>query len=151
MSDTMGLAPYLSVRNAAQAIDFYGKAFGAQLTPPTLRTPDGVVMHAEMAIDRASFMLSEEAPAQGGPSPESLGGTTVRLHLMVHDAEAVFAAALKAGAQSVIPVALQFYGHLSGRVRDPFGHLWIISQVVEEMSEDEMQRKMNEMMGAAPQ
>ncbi|MCI4663239.1 MAG: VOC family protein [Neomegalonema sp.] len=140
------LTAYLSVRDAAAAILFYEQAFGAKLIPPTLRTPDGTIMHAEMDFGGARLMFSEEAPEMGGPSPQSLGGTTLRLNLMVDNADEAVAKAVAAGAVTVTAVADQFFGHRSGRVRDPFGHLWIISHEIEQLSEAEMQRRMDEMM-----
>lgn len=140
------LTPYLSVRDADAAIAFYEAAFGARRRPPTLRFRDGKIAHAEVEIAGARLMLSEEAPETGGPGPETLRGTTVRLDLRVDDADAVVERAVAAGAEVAIPVADQFYGHRSGRLRDPFGHLWIISQALEELSEAEMQRRMDAMM-----
>ncbi len=145
-TEKLRLNAYISVRDANAAIEFYEKAFGAKLVPPTLRTPDGGIAHAELDIGGAVFMLSEENPDFGNPSPLSLGDTTVRMSLTTSDADAVFAAATAAGAEVVIPLADQFYGHRSGRLRDPFGHLWIISQEVERLTEAEMQARLDAMM-----
>ena len=136
------LAPYLTVIDARAAIEFYQQAFGAVETGPRLTAPDGVIMHAELSSGGGSVMLAEHVPDFGTFEPRSLGGTPVRLSLQVDDADAVVAAATAAGATVVIPVEDQFYGHRAGRVEDPFGHVWIISQVFEALSAEEMQRRM---------
>lgn len=142
------LAPYLTVIDAGAAIAFYQQAFGASETGPRLTAPGGGIMHAEISIGASTLMLAEHVPDAGTLEPRSLGGTPVRLALHVDDAAAVVARAEAAGATVVIPVEDQFYGHRAGRIEDPFGHVWIISQVIEELSAAEMQRRMNALFGA---
>ncbi|HEY3664013.1 MAG TPA: VOC family protein [Chthoniobacterales bacterium] len=139
------LSPSLVVDDAAAAIDFYRKAFGAEelfrLTDPE----SGKVGHAEMTIKGVLVMLGEEY-AGINRSPKSLGGTSVNLGLMSTDAKADMDRAVAAGAEVVRPLADQFYGHRAGRVRDPFGHEWVISQEMEKISPEEMQRRWNAMV-----
>lgn len=118
------LTPTLSVRGAARAIDFYEEAFGAsELMRVT--SPDGDVV-AELSIDGARFFVADESPPNGNCSPETLGGTSVRMGLIVADPDAVARRAVAAGAREVYPVADQDYGYRLGRVVDPFGHHWEI-------------------------
>ncbi len=118
------LRPTLSVRGGARAIDFYKEAFGAsELMRVT--SPDGEVV-AELSIDGARFFVADESPPNGNCSPETLGGTSVRMALYVDDPDAVASRAVAAGAREVYPVADQDYGFRLGRVVDPFGHHWEI-------------------------
>jgi PhnB protein len=117
------LAPMLSVRQGARAIEFYKKAFGA-VEAFRIDAPDGAVV-ARLAVDGAEFWVADESPAHQNFAPESLGGGTVRLILTVADPDAVFAQALAAGATQVVAVA-ENYGWRLGRVVDPFGHHWEI-------------------------
>lgn len=116
----------LSVRGGASAIDFYQRAFGATEVM-RLTSPDGHVV-AEMAIDGASFFLADESPDYGNLSPESLGGSSVRIELFVSDPDVVAQRAIAAGAQEVFPVADKPFGYRQGRVVDPFGHHWLIGR-----------------------
>lgn len=137
--------PYLSVRNAAAAIEFYKRAFGATESL-RLMQPDGRIGHAEINIGGARIMLADEFPEMGFSSPESLGGSPVHIHLDVADVDAVAARATAAGAKVVRPVADQFYGDRSGQISDPFGYTWVISTRKEEMSGAEMQRRLDAFM-----
>ena len=132
--------PYLCVRGAAQAIDFYVQAFGARekfrLTEPT-----GRVGHAELEFGGATLMLADEFPEYGIVGPETIGGSSVTIHLHVDDADAVIASAVAAGAQVQMAPQDQFYGERSGRIRDPFGHSWNIGHSIEAVTPDEMQRR----------
>jgi PhnB protein len=119
------LAPWLSVRNAARAVEFYKSAFGA-VEVFRLDGPEGSVV-ARLAINGAEFWLGEESPEHANFSPESLGGATVRLILTVTDPDAVFLRARAAGAREVYPVGEE-YGWRLGRVVDPFGHHWEIGR-----------------------
>ena len=119
------IAPWLSVRNSAQAVDFYKSAFGATEVY-RLEGPGGSVV-ARLSVDGAEFWLSDESPEHGNFSPESLGGGSVRMILTVADPDAVFLRALKAGASEVYPVA-EGHGWRLGRVVDPFGHHWEIGR-----------------------
>lgn len=141
----MKINPYLSVSNCAEAIEFYGKAFGAVISGPQLTDPAGNIVHAEIQIGQSSVMLADENPDFGNLSPKALGGTCVRLNIEVDDADAIAKQAAEAGATVLIPIADQFYGYRSGRLADPFGHEWILSQKLEDLSQDEMQARMNEM------
>lgn len=134
------LTPYIAVAGGADAIDFYVAAFGA-VEVSRMVDPNGMLMHAEVAIGGQRLMLADENPDYGNPGPTTLGNTTVRLNLHVDDVDALAEQAVAAGATLVIPVDDQFYGHRSGRLRDPFGHEWIISSTNEELSVDEMQRR----------
>ncbi len=136
--------PYLSVRGASAAIDFYKRAFGAtEIT--RLVQPDGRIGHAEIDIGGARIMLADEFPEIGFKSPESLGGSPVNIHLDVSDVDAVARRAVAAGATVVRPVQDQFYGDRSGQIRDPFGYSWTISTHKETLTTEEMQRRINEM------
>jgi PhnB protein len=135
------MTPYLCVRDSLKAIAFYKKAFGAIAHGEPLVGPDGKIGHAQIQIGDSVLMLSDEMPAWGNKSPETLGGTTVKLHLYVADADAAFAKAIAAGATVVMPVMDQFYGDRSGRLTDPFGYGWIISTHTEDVSEPELKRR----------
>jgi PhnB protein len=138
------ITPYLSVRNAAAALEFYKKAFGATEVM-RLMQPDGRVGHAQIDIEGARIMLADEFPEFGFKSPESLGGSSVHIHLDVKDVDAMAQRAVAAGATTVRPVEDQFYGARSGQFRDPFGFIWSISTPKETLSTEEMQRRMDEM------
>lgn len=143
------LAPALTVHDAAAAIDFYKRAFGAEELYRLIDPEGGKVGHAEITINGALVMLADEYP-QFNKSPRTLGGTPVRLGLMSMDVEADFRRAIEAGAEVIRPLTDEFYGHRSGRLRDPFGHEWIISQELKRMSPEEMQRRWNEMAATPP-
>src|SRR5229473_1458480 len=117
------IAPMLSVRNGARAVEFYRSAFGA-IEVYRVEDPGGSVV-AKLSVDGAEFWLSDESPEHGNFSPESLGGGTSRMILTVADPDAVFARALAAGATQVVPME-EAYGWRLGRVVDPFGHHWEI-------------------------
>jgi PhnB protein len=139
---TPSLHPRLVVGGASDAISFYRRAFGAEVAV-RLNTPAGHVVHAELRIGEAMFSLTEAAPAGHDPSPRSLGGSPVILSLSVPDAHAVAKRAVEAGATVVFPVQDQFYGKREGRIRDPFGHLWIVSSDLEELTAEELQRRVD--------
>lgn len=146
MSKHAPIVPYLGVRDAVRAIAFYREAFDARETS-RLVDPAGGVIHAEVVIGGGAVMLAEENAEWGNHSPAALGGTSVRLVLQVPDVDAVVARAVAAGATLVIPVADQFYGERAGRVQDPFGHQWIVSTHVEDVSPEEMQRRATALYG----
>ena len=123
------VAPMLSVRNGARAVEFYKSAFGATEVF-RIEAPDGAVV-ARLSVEGAEFWLSDESPEHANYSPESLGGGTVRMILTVPDPDAMFARALAAGARSVVPVK-EDYGWRLGRVVDPFGHHWEIGHPLDE-------------------
>ena len=120
---TTSIAPWLSVRNSARAVDFYKAAFGA--TEAFRMDGDGGSVVARLSIDGAEFWLSDESPENANFSPQSLGGGTVRIILTVADPDAVFARAVAAGATEVWPVGEE-HGWRLGRIVDPFGHHWEI-------------------------
>jgi PhnB protein len=134
---------YLRVRGGAEAIAFYEKAFGAVEQPGRLLGPTGKIMHTAMTIGTSEVMLSEESAEWDSPGPQTLGGTSVSISLMVPDVDAVVARAVEAGATLKFPVSDQFYGHRSGRITDPFGHVWVINTKIEDVSPEEMQRRMS--------
>jgi PhnB protein len=125
-SQTSSLAPLLSVRNGARAIDFYKAAFGAEELF-RIADPSGAVV-ARLAVGGAEFWLADESPEHANCSPETLGGSSVRIVLTVDDPDTVFASAVAAGATVVYEVADQGYGWRVGRLTDPFGHHWEIGK-----------------------
>jgi PhnB protein len=134
------VAPHLCVDGGAQALEFYQKAFGAKEIN-RLKMPDGKIGHAEIQVGDSRIMLSDEFPDFGNRSPKSIGGTPVIVHLYVEDVDALAAQAVGAGAQVLIPVADQFYGDRSGRIQDPFGHVWIISTHIEDVTPEEIEKR----------
>jgi len=138
------LAPHITCRDAAKAIEFYKKAFGA-VELMRLPGPDGKLMHAAVQINGAMVMLNDEMPAYGALSPLSLKGTAVTLHLNVPDVDAWFARAVKAGATATMPVADMFWGDRYGIVTDPFGHAWSIATHQKDMSVGEIQEALKAM------
>lgn len=136
------VTPYLSIRGAAAAIEFYERAFGAtEASGSRFVQPDGRVGHAEINIGGARIMLADEFPEIGFRSPESLGGSPVVIHLDVADVDAFGRRAAAAGATVVRPIADQFYGDRSGQFRDPFGYTWSVSTRREELPVEEMHRR----------
>jgi PhnB protein len=138
------VTPYLIVKNADRALDFYKRAFGAT---ELLRFPDpsGKIGHAEIKIGDSVIMLADEFPDRGFKSPQTLGGTTSSVMLYLEDVDAVFKRAIAAGGKEVRPVEDQFYGDRSGFLEDPFGHQWAISTHKEDVSPEEMQQRMQAM------
>ncbi|MEM9563318.1 MAG: VOC family protein [Actinomycetota bacterium] len=139
------LYPRLVVDDAAKALDFYVDALGAT---ELVRYPEpsGTIVHAELQVGASVFSVTD---ADGGHnvSPVSLGGSGLLLTLVVDDADAVGASFEAAGGEVVIPIADQYYGRREGRLRDPFGHLWIISEDGEELAEDEIRRRVDDAAG----
>ena len=138
------VTPYLAIKNAAQALEFYKRAFGA-IESYKLMMPDGRVGHAEIRLGDSLIMLSDEFPEFGGKAPDTLGASPVSLHLYVEDVDAFVTKALEAGAKERQPVMDQFYGDRSGQLEDPFGHLWWVATHKEDVSPDEMQKRVREM------
>jgi len=136
---------YLTVKEGARAIEFYQKAFGAKELM-RLAEPSGRVGHAEIQIGNTIVMLSDEYPEMKILGPQSLGGASAGLQLVVDDADAVFARALAAGATSVQPVQDQFYGYRSGKLTDPFGHVWYVATNKEHLTNQEMRHRYEKMM-----
>jgi PhnB protein len=136
------VTPSLIVRDAAQAIDFYKRVFGAE-EKFRMNAPDGRVAHAEVKIGDSIVFLSDEFPEMGGncQSPQALGGTTGGLSLYVPDVDTVFERALKAGAAQVMPVADMFWGDRYGSVTDPFGHRWAIATRKENLTAKQVEER----------
>ena len=138
------LQPRLIVKGAHAAIAFYVEALGAKVTQKFVdRKLGDLVVHCELTVGESSFSLGEENPEWQNHGPTSLGGSPVILGLTVDDADAFGARMVQHGSTVVFPIADQFYGIREGRLRDPFGHLWIISQVTEKLSDDEVQRRVD--------
>lgn len=142
------VTPYLTVDGAAKAIDFYAAAFGAV---EVLRMPmgdSGKIAHAEIRIGDSHVMLSEEWPDMNILGPTSRGGSTSSNLIYVEDVDAAYAKALAAGATAERPPENQFWGDRMGTLVDPFGHRWSLATHVEDVAEDEMERRMAEAFGA---
>jgi PhnB protein len=135
------VTPYLALRDAKAAIDFYRRAFGAELLM-TLDMPDGKVAHAEIKIGDSILMMSEESAEWGNKSPLTLGGSPVFLMIYVPDVDAAFAKALAAGATEVRPVQNQFYGDRAGTLKDPYGYQWTLATHIEDLTQEEVERRM---------
>ena len=143
---TPAVIPHLVVDDAAAAIDFYVKAFGATELG-RVPGPDGKLIHAALTVNGSTVMLNDDFPEfNDGKSttPTALGGTPVTIHLTVTDVEAKFAQAVEAGAVVVMPLEDQFWGDRYGMVRDPFGHQWSLGQPVREVSPEEIAAAMNQ-------
>jgi len=132
--------PYLIVKGAAQAIEFYKKAFGATELM-RMPQPGGKIGHAEIKIGDSPIMLADESPDVGARSPQSIGGSPVSIMLYVEDVDRIFSQAVEAGAKVKRPVADQFYGDRTGGIEDPFGHLWYIATHKEDVSPEEMRKR----------
>lgn len=132
--------PYLIVKDAAKALDFYKRAFGATELMRFPR-PDGKIMHAEIRIGDSPIMLADENPEMGARSPQTIGGTPGSIMLYVEDADKMFQASVAAGAKVRAPVEDKFYGDRSGIVEDPFGHVWSIGTHKEDVTVEEMQKR----------
>jgi PhnB protein len=140
-----GVTSYLILRDAARAYAFYQEAFGAE---PVLRLdgPDGKIAHAELRIAGGVIMMSEENVGMGHQSAATLGGSPISLMFYVPDADAAFARALRAGGKEQRAVQDQFYGDRSGTLIDPFGIAWTIATHIEDVSTEEVNRRMAKMM-----
>jgi PhnB protein len=134
------VTPYLTVKGAAAAIDFYKKAFGAEETY-RLNAPDGKIAHAEIRINGAVIMLHDETPEWKAFSPHTIGDTPCSLMLYVRDPDAVVKRAVDAGATLTMEVADQFYGDRCGGIKDPFGHKWSIATHIEDVEPAEINRR----------
>ncbi len=132
--------PYLVVQNAASAIEFYKKAFGAEELM-RLASPDGKIGHAEIKIGDSPIMLADEFPEMGYRGPQALGGSPVSIMLYVEDVDARFNQAIAAGAKVKRPVKDEFYGDRAGNLEDPFGHVWTIATHKEDVSPEEIERR----------
>lgn len=141
------ITPHLTVSPAGEAIEFYKKAFGAEEIC-RMASPDGkAVWHAELRIGDSAFYLNDESPQCGSATPKTLKGTTARVHLYVENCDALFQRAVSAGATAAMPPADMFWGDRYGVLTDPFGHVWGIATHKEDLSPDEMQKRMAAMCG----
>ncbi|MES2918967.1 MAG: VOC family protein [Pseudomonadota bacterium] len=141
------ITPYLIVRGARRALEFYQKAFGAT---PRLCLPGagGGIAHAELAIGSSVVMLADEFPGLDARCPHSLGGSPVSLLIYVDDVDATYAQALAAGATALRPLENRFYGDRAGQVCDPFGHIWTLASRVEAITAEQLAGRLEEMFGS---
>jgi PhnB protein len=140
------VTPYLTLRSAAEALEFYAKAFGAEEVF-RMPTPDGGIAHAEMRIGDSMLMLSDEMLERGVRSAETLGGTPAGQFLYVEDVDAVFHRAIQAGGIELMPPTNMFWGDRMSKLRDPFGHEWAVATHVEDVPPGEMEKRAAEFMG----
>ncbi len=143
------LTPSITVRDAASAIEFYKKAFGA-VEKGVMKGPDGKVMHAELRIGDSLIMLADEFPQFGSLSPQSIGGSGSGLHIYVEDVDSAFDRAIGAGGVVEMPVADMFWGDRFGKLVDPFGHKWSIATHTRDMSMEEIEEAQEEFMSQLP-
>lgn len=134
------VTPYLIIKNAANALEFYKNAFGAKELF-RMPGPDGRVMHAEIKIGDSRIMLADECPEMNARSPQALGGSPVSLLLYVENVDTFFNQAVSAGAKVDRPVKDQFYGDRSGSLSDPYGHAWHVATHVEDVPPAELQKR----------
>jgi PhnB protein len=139
------VTPYLVVKDAAKALDYYAKGLGAKELM-RMPGPGGKIMHAEIQIGDSRIMLADEFPEMGAKSPQTIGGSPVGICLYVEDVDTRFKQALAAGAKEERPVKDQFYGDRSGTLVDPFGHKWTIATHKEDVSPEEMIKRGQEFM-----
>ena len=138
------VTPYLIVKGAAAAIEYYKTAFGATEVM-RMDGPAGTIGHAEILVGDSHLMLADEAPNMGFRGPQSIGGSPISLLLYVEDVDTTVERAVAAGGKLVRPVSDQFYGDRTGGVEDPFGHSWYIATHIEDVSEEEMRRRAAEL------
>ena len=141
------ITPYLTVDDAAEAIEYYKEAFGAK-ERGRMDAPEGKIGHAELEIGDSLVMLSDALPQFATRSPRELGGTSVSIHMYVEDVDAVVKKAVDAGATITMEVADQFWGDRFGSVKDPFGHVWSIATHVEDVPPEEMAERAKAAMAA---
>jgi PhnB protein len=134
------LTPYLIVDGAVQALDYYKKAFGA--TELFRMEHDGKIAHAEMKIGNSPFMLSDEQPEMGFRGPKALGGSPVGLMIYVEDCDTIFRQAIEAGGELQKDLQDQFYGDRSGTLKDPFGHVWTVATHKEDVTPEEIDKRL---------
>jgi len=142
------ITPYMTVHDAARAIEFYKQAFGA-VERGAMKAPDGKIVHAELLIGDSIIMLADEFPQFGALSPQSTGGAGMGLHIYLEDVDAAFERAVKAGATVEMPVADMFWGDRYGKLADPFGHKWSIGTHKRDASMEEMEQAVNQLPKSA--
>jgi len=140
------VTPHLVIKGAADALTFYAKALGAE-EKYRLPGPDGKIVHAEIGIGDSTIMIGEEAPQMGAVSPKQLGGSPVTIMLYVNDVDAWFTRATKAGCETKMPPTDMFWGDRYCKVTDPFGHNWAIATHKEDVSPQEMEKRMKKEFG----
>jgi PhnB protein len=138
------ITPYLSIKGAAEAIDFYRRAFGA-VELFRLVAPSGEIGHAEIMIGDSPIMLADPCETGAFRSPPSLGGTSVGLHVYVEDVDEMFTQAIAAGAKPIRSVQDQFYGDRTGTLEDPYGHVWFLATRREDLALEEIKRRASKM------
>jgi len=143
----LSLCPYLAVKGAQAAIDFYVEALGATVDFKLVDPSDGRIGHAELLFGTTRVFIADEYPDFGAVGPETLGGSPVKFHLDVADADAFVAHAVLHGATALRGVKLEFHGSRTGLLADPFGYSWFVASKAEEVSAEEMQRRWNAMAG----
>ncbi|MGH9432420.1 MAG: VOC family protein [Terriglobia bacterium] len=136
------ITPHLVVRDAKKAIEFYQKAFGAEVKG-VHHTPDGRVAHADLKIGDSTVFMADEFP-MGPKAPQTLGGSPVVLNLYVEDVDKLFNQAVAAGAKVTMPLADQFWGDRYGQLTDPFGHSWALGKHIEDVAPEELERRSRE-------
>ena len=142
------ITPYLVIKGAADAIEYYKHVFGATEVM-RMAQPDGRIGHAELKIGNSHIMLADEFPEMDHRGPLSLGSSPVSILLYVEDVDAIVNRAVAAGAKILKPVQDQFYGDRSGFIQDPFGHLWGVATHIEDVSPQEIEERMKKMKPAA--
>lgn len=141
------VTPYLIVKGAARAIEFYERAFGA-VQRLRLPAPGGGIGHAELVIGNSVIMLADEFPGMDARCPHALGGTPVSLLIYVEDVDGTWSRALTAGARPLRPLENRFYGDRAGQVQDPFGHTWTLASRVENVTAEQLRERMEEMFAS---
>jgi uncharacterized glyoxalase superfamily protein PhnB len=134
------VTPHLIVKGAAEALEFYKKAFGAEVRG-VHQGPGNSIMHAEIKIGNSVLMLNDEFPDFGSLGPKSVGGTSAVMHVYTEDADALFNRVVEAGAKVIMPIMDMFWGDRYGQVEDPFGHRWSIATHKEDLTEEEMEKR----------
>ena len=135
------VTPYLVVKNAAEAVEFYKRAFGAKEAYRSTCDKSGRIMNAQLRIGNSMIMLNDEFPELGcvGPAPDT--NSPVTIHLYVDDADGVFRQAIRAGATAVMPLSDMFWGDRFGQLKDPFGHIWSVASRIEDLSPDDIKER----------
>jgi len=141
------ISPYLAVDDAAEAIEYYKKAFGAEETE-RMEAPDGKIGHAELKIGDSHVMLSDPFPQASTTPPKELGGTSASIFMYVEDVDAVVQKAVDAGATVTMEVEDQFWGDRFGSITDPFGHNWSIATHIEDLTPEEIEERGKAAMAA---
>jgi PhnB protein len=141
------VTPYLYIDGAKAAIDYYVTVLGAEPRGGVMEAPDGRVGHAELSIGDSVIMLADEFPDMGVRGPKSVGGSPVTIHVYVENVDDTFDRAVKAGASVLRPVEDKFYGDRGGEFEDPFGHRWSVATHIEDVTPEEMEKRMGQMPG----